>query len=169
MEARSSAPIITCLLGLHLSRVCSIVENTDALERRSVPPMLAQDGRVLSLNLAPEADPHTQSQETRLVGRDGPQSSLRRSRRHEPTRVMSDQHISRSSGLSGGHHGRNAKQQPTKLAGSCKKRSTPCRRLTFAKKRAQTEVLRSMAAVVTHGSSRSTIGVWLHEKESKKA
>ena len=29
--------------------------------------------------------------------------------------------------------------------------------------------LRLMAAVVTHGSSRSTIGVWLHEKESKKA
>ena len=53
--------------------------------------MLAEDGRVFSLNLASDADPHTQSQETRLVGRDGPQSSLRRSRRHEPTRVTSDQ------------------------------------------------------------------------------
>ena len=29
--------------------------------------------------------------------------------------------------------------------------------------------LRSMAAVIPHGSSRSTIGVWLDEKERKKA
>ena len=140
MEARSSAPIITCFLRLHLSRLCSIVENTDALERRSVSPDARGGWARLFAEPVHGADPHTQSQETRLVGRDGPQSSVRRSRRHEPTRVMSDQHISRSSGLSGGHHGRNAKQQPTKLAGSCKKRSTPCRRLTFAKRRAHADV-----------------------------
>jgi hypothetical protein len=60
--------------------------------------MLAEDGRVFSLNLGSEADPHTQTQETRLVGRDGPQSSLRHSRRHKPARVTSDR-TSRSSGL----------------------------------------------------------------------
>jgi len=52
-----------------------------------------EDRRLFSLNPASEADPHIQSQEMRLVGRDGLQSSLRRSRRCEPARVRRPAHV----------------------------------------------------------------------------
>src|SRR5258705_8838466 len=102
--------------------------------------MLAEDGRVFSLNLSTGLiRTHKARRRDSLVGTvPNPPcavpdvTSPRVSRRTSTSPAHQ--------GSSGGHHGRNAKQQPTKLAGSCQKRSTPCRRLTVAKRRAHADV-----------------------------